>query len=315
MIDLHTHSRFSDGSDSPAELAEMAHDLGISAIALTDHDTTASYDEMSAACAQRGVELVAGVEISLRDGEFPRINPDGSEGPRNVHVLAYFVPQDPSSPVQRQLAQLRRDRDARNRRLVTLLQELGFERITFDHLVTLAHNEESIGRPHFAEAMFSLHPEIVGERSPENWGRLFNEWLGNGGRAYIPKTAMTITEFVDAAAGSGTVFSIAHPHLNYLDRVATDTVGAAMPAVIGSLRERGFSGIEAYYGSSPKEVRALMVKLTRDAGMIPTGGSDYHGLFKADVSLGRGLSGDLVVPDGVLDELKSASRERTSSVR
>jgi predicted metal-dependent phosphoesterase TrpH len=307
VIDLHTHSRFSDGTDSPAELARKAHDLGISAIALTDHDTTLSHDEMADACARLGIEHVAGVEISLRDDSFPRQYPDGTRGNRNVHVLAYFVPLDPAHPLQQKLASLRRDRDRRNRALVTLLQELGFDRITLDYLVGLSGNVDSIGRPHFAQAMFDLHPEIVGEQNGESWSRLFTEWLGTGGRAYISKSDMTIEEFVDAASGSGTVFSIAHPHLNYLDHVSASTVEATMPGVMASLRARGFAGIEAYYGSTSADIRALMVKLTRDAGMIPTGGSDYHGLAKSDVSLGTGLTGDLRVPDEVLDELKAAS--------
>ena len=77
-----------------------------------------------------------------------------------------------------------------------------------------------------------------------------------------------------------------------------------MPRVFASLRERGFKGIEAYYGGTDAATRSLMVKLTRDAGMIPTGGSDYHGIFKSDVSLGVGHSGDLRVPDEILDRAK-----------
>jgi predicted metal-dependent phosphoesterase TrpH len=76
VIDLHTHSTFSDGSDTPSELAKKAHDLGISAIALTDHDTTASHEQMATACEQYGIELVPGTEISLRDNCFPRENDD-----------------------------------------------------------------------------------------------------------------------------------------------------------------------------------------------------------------------------------------------
>lgn len=306
VIDLHTHSTFSDGSDTPADLAKKAHELGISAIALTDHDTTASHDEMAVACQVHGIELVPGTEISLRDNCFPRPHDDGSAGPRNVHVLAYFLPLDPQHPLQMKLVSLRHDRDVRNRALVELLQELGFDKITLEYLTTLSGNVDSIGRPHFAKAMFELHPEIVGLPSDEAWGRLFLEWLGSDGKAYIPKSNMAIEEFVEAAQGSQTVFSIAHPLVNYLDNVTIDTIEATMPRVMGSLRERGFRGIEAHYGGTDAATRALMVKLTRDAHMIPTGGSDYHGHYKGDVSLGVGRSGDLRVPDEVLDELKAA---------
>jgi predicted metal-dependent phosphoesterase TrpH len=305
VIDLHTHSSFSDGSDTPAQLAQKARDAGISAIALTDHDTTRSHAEMAVACERLGIELVAGVEVSLRDDAFPR-GPRGAAKPRNVHVLAYFLPQDPTHPVQLQLASLRRDRENRNQRLVDLLSEQGFSGLTLDYLTAMTGNVDSIGRPHFARAMVDLHPELVGEPSVETTNRIFIEWLGVGGRAYVPKTSMGIKEFVAAAEGSGTVFSIAHPLINYLDEINPTSIEKTMPSVMDSLRQRGFKGIEAHYGGTSAGIRALMVKLTRDAGMIPTGGSDYHGTYKPDVELGRGRSGDLHVPNEVLDELKAA---------
>ena len=307
VIDLHTHSTFSDGSETPATLARMAKEIGLSAIALTDHDTTASHDEMKAACDAEGLTLIPGTEISLIDHEFPRRDREGRSGGRGVHVLAYFLPLEPESPMQRVLARLRTDRLKRNQALVTMLQNLGFERLTFSVLEGLARNADSIGRPHFAEAMFALHPEIVGERTPEAWSNVFVEWLGSDGKAYLPKTELTLEEVVTAAQGSGTVFSMAHPLLNYLGDYTADRIEREMPAVIRSLKDRGFTGIEAYYGGTSQPIRELMVKLTRDAGMIPTGGSDFHGTFKKDVALGRGHSGDLAVPDHVLEELRDAS--------
>ncbi|HEY5092859.1 MAG TPA: PHP domain-containing protein [Acidimicrobiales bacterium] len=304
MIDLHTHSSFSDGSDTPEELAQKAHDLGISAIALTDHDTTLSHARMAATCEQLGLELVDGVEVSLRDDEWPR-SPDGGNKPRNVHVLAYFLPQDLDHPLQRQLASLRRDREQRNQQLVDVLQKKGFADLTLAYLTEMTGNVDSIGRPHFARAMVELHSELVGEPGVDTTNRIFADWLGIGGAAYVPKTSMGIQEFVEAAEGSGTVFSIAHPLINYLDEINPASIEATMPKVMGSLRERGFKGIEAHYGGTSAGIRALMVKLTRDAGMIPTGGSDYHGTYKPDVELGKGRT-DLHIPNEVLDELKAA---------
>jgi hypothetical protein len=306
VIDLHTHSTFSDGSDTPEELAQKAHGLGISAISLTDHDTTASHDRMAAACASEGIEFVPGTEVSLRDNAFPREHGDGRTSPRHVHVLAYYLPLEPTHPLQLKLVALRHDRDVRNRALVGMLHDQGFSRISMEYLTDLSGSVGSIGRPHFAKAMFDLHPEIVGESSEEGWNRLFIDWLGSGGKAYIPKTSMAIEEFVDAAEGSQTVFSIAHPLVNYLDNIGLGAIEVTMPRVMASLRERGFRGVEAYYGGADARTRALMVKLTRDAHMIPTGGSDYHGHYKGDVSLGVGHSGDLRVPDEILDELKAA---------
>jgi predicted metal-dependent phosphoesterase TrpH len=306
VIDLHTHSNFSDGSDSPAQLAAQAHGLGLRAIALTDHDTTASHDQMAEACEGLGIELVPGVEISLLDTTFPRLGAQGETFARGVHVLAYFLPLAAEHPVQQLLARLRRERAERNARLVQRLRELGFERLTLENVSARAAHVEGVGRPHFAAAMFDLHSEIVGERTPESWSRLFVDWLGSTGRAYVPKTTLTLEDFIATAKGSRTVFSIAHPLLNYLPDYSAASIEAEMPQVFASLRERGVAGVEAYYGGTTAATRSLMLKLTRDAGLIPTGGSDYHGLFKEDVSLGVGHSGDLRVPDEVLDELKAA---------
>ena len=306
MIDLHTHSTFSDGSDTPSELAAKAHALGLRAIALTDHDSTASYLEMQVATSEFGIELVPGVEVSLRDNEFPMTR-DARRVPRSVHLLAYFLPLSPEHPLQEKLTALRHDRDVRNLELVERLQQLGFDRLTLEYLTALSGNLHSIGRPHFARAMFELHPEIVGERTDERWNQIFVEWLGSTGRAYIPKTSMPIEDFVGAAQGSPTVFSIAHPLVNYIDDFTAGSIEQVMPRVMAALRERGVKGVEAYYGGTNEATRQLMVKLTRDAGMIPTGGSDYHGHYKKDVALGVGRSGDLRVPDEILDELKAAS--------
>ncbi len=154
--------------------------------------------------------------------------------------------------------------------------------------------------------MFDLHPEVVGGATPENWRRLFDEWLGDSGRAYRPKTELTIEDAVAAAAGSGTVFSIAHPHLQ-LPRPSRPSISRrpTLPGVFASLARRGFAGVEAHYGRIRPEMRALLVRLARDAGLVPTGGSDYHGIYKEDVRLGVGETGDLAVPDSVLDELRS----------
>lgn len=307
---MHTHSTFSDGSDTPAELAKRAKEVGLSAIALTDHDTTLSHEEMAVACAERGIELITGVEVSLRENAFP-ITRDGHQQPRNIHVLGYFLPLDPAHPFQRALTSLRDDREVRNTALVSALRENGFSTLTIEYLESLAGSRDSIGRPHFARAMFELHPEIVGERNDQNWNRVFIEWLGTGGKTYIPKTSVPLEEFIATAEGSGAVFSVAHPLVNYLDHASASSIEATMPKVLASLRERGVRGIEAYYGSTDAPLRALMVKLARDAGMIPTGGSDYHGTYKEDIALGFGRTGDLRVPDEILAELKATSASLT----
>jgi len=308
VIDLHMHSNFSDGSDDPEVLAEHAHRVGITTLSLTDHDTTESYPRMAAACQGLGIELIAGVEVSLKDVEAVKVREDGTrEKGVSVHVLAYFVPIEPEHPFQQLLIHLRNDRRTRNIKLVELLQQNGFTRLTYDDILARAKSEYSVGRPHFAQAMFEHHPEIVGENNSSNWQKLFNEWIGSTGKAYLPKTDLRIEDFVEAARGSGVVFSIAHPTLNYFGSAATNSeIEQQMPTIMASLKSRGVQGIECYYGSWNQERRDLLAKLTKDAGMIPTGGSDYHGSFKENVRIGHGLTGDLHVPADVVTALRAA---------
>lgn len=308
VIDLHMHSNFSDGSDDPEVLAASAKAMGLSAVALTDHDTTDSFERMAAACAREGIELIPGVEVSLTDVMATKTRGDGAvEQGVSVHVLAYFVPVDPGHPFQQLLTSLRNDRRNRNIKLVELLHSHGFSRLSYDEILQRAKSEYSVGRPHFAQAMFDFHPEIVGPQNPENWQKLFNEWLGHGGKAYLKKTELTIEDFVTAAQGAGVVFSIAHPTLNYFGHSISDAeISSKFPPILNSLRERGVQGVECYYGSWPESRRNLLVSLARNAGMIPTGGSDFHGSMKANVRLGVGLMGDLHVPDSVLEELRAA---------
>lgn len=309
MIDLHMHSNFSDGSDDPEVLAVAARKAGLSTIALTDHDTTDSHERMAAACAAEGIELIPGVEVSLTDPMATKVRDDGTtEKSVSVHVLAYFVPLDPAHPFQQKLLQLRHDRQKRNIALVSLLHENGFTRLSYEEILQRAKSEYSVGRPHFAQAMFEYHPEIVGEQTPENWQKLFNEWLGQGGKAYLRKTELTISSFVEAGRGSGVVFSIAHPTLNYFGHSVSDQeIAERFPAILASLHTQGVKGVECFYGSWPERRRQLLLSLARNEGMIPTGGSDYHGTVKKNVHIGRGLEGDLHVPDSVLDELRTAS--------
>ncbi|MBU6233157.1 MAG: PHP domain-containing protein [Acidobacteria bacterium] len=309
MIDLHMHSNFSDGSDDPEVLAVAARKAGLSTIALTDHDTTDSHERMAAACAAEGIELIPGVEVSLTDPTATKVRDDGTtEKSVSVHVLAYFVPLDPVHPFQQKLLQLRHDRQKRNIALVSLLHENGFTRLNYEEILQRAKSEYSVGRPHFAQAMFDYHPEIVGEQTPENWQKLFNEWLGQGGKAYLRKTELTISSFVEAGRGSGVVFSIAHPTLNYFGHSVSDQeIAERFPAILASLHTQGVKGVECFYGSWPERRRQLLLSLARNEGMIPTGGSDYHGTVKKNVHIGRGLEGDLHVPDSVLDELRTAS--------
>jgi len=143
VIDLHTHSDRSDGSETPGRIVELAHDVGCSAVALTDHDTLDGLAPARARADELGIRLVPGCEVSCL--------PVAGGG---VHVLVYFV-DDPTSPLGLELARLRDDRRVRNQALIERLDELGFP-VTFAMVAAHAGSVEGIGRPHFAQALVDI---------------------------------------------------------------------------------------------------------------------------------------------------------------
>lgn len=274
MIDLHTHSRISDGTDEPERIAELAAAAGCSAFALTDHDTLAGLDAARARATALGVTLVDGCEVScsFRD--------------TSAHVLIYFVgPGD--GPLQDELVRLRADRVARNRLLVDRLRELDLP-VTYEEVVAEAAGEDSVGRPHFATV-------LVRAGAADSVPDAFDRWLGRGAPAYVEKARVAPADIIHAARGSGGVAVLAHPLTLGLD-------DSTLASAVGELAEAGLVGLEATYARYNPHQRAALTTLARRAGLVATGGSDYHGTIKPGLSVGTG-EGDLAVSDAVLDQL------------
>jgi hypothetical protein len=278
VIDLHTHSTVSDGSEAPERIVELAHEVGCSAVALTDHDSLAGLSRARLRADELGLRLVAGCEVSCL--------PISSGG---VHVLVYFV-DDPTSPLGLELDRLRDDRRARNLALIERLDELGIP-VTYPMVAAHAGSDEGIGRPHFAQALVDVG--TVGSVD-----EAFERFLGNGGVAYIPKGRLTVADVCRLARDSGGVPVLAHP----------TTMGLAGDDLAGAVREMaeaGLGGLEAVYGRYSPQTRTDLGNLARRFGLVPTGGSDFHGATKPDLHVGTG-TGDLKVPDRVLDQLEAA---------
>jgi hypothetical protein len=278
VIDLHTHSTVSDGTDAPARVVELANEAGCSAVALTDHDSFAGLPEARARAEALGIRLVPGCEVSCLP------SPAGG----GVHVLVYFV-DDPAGPLGRELAVLRTERAGRNQALLERLQELGVA-ITWEQVVARAGSADGVGRPHFAQAM-------VAAGAVADTDEAFAVWLSNGGRAYVPKARLTVADVVELARASGGVASLAHPY-------TTGLTGRALADWVAEQAAVGLVGLESYCGVASPASRRTMVDLARRLGLVPTGGSDYHGANKA-VAVGTG-DGTLSVPNGVLVELEAA---------
>ncbi|HUY06842.1 MAG TPA: PHP domain-containing protein [Acidimicrobiales bacterium] len=279
MIDLHCHSTYSDGSDSPLRVVELAQQAGLGAIALTDHDSLDGLNEARARADELGIELVNGCEVSC---DF--------EG-RVLHVLCYFVDTD-TGPIQAELALLRRDRAHRNHLMIARLQELGLP-ITEEQVIQKAGGK-GVGRPHMA-AVLKDHGVV------RDINDAFERYLGTGRPGYVKKSRVTIEAVIDTTARSGGLCSVAHPY-------SLDLLPKELDSQIERWAAAGLIGLECYYGRYSPELRTNLVEMARRHRLVPTGGSDYHGDYKPDILIGTG-TGDLSVPDEVLDEL----RERVPS--
>jgi 3',5'-nucleoside bisphosphate phosphatase len=277
MIDLHTHSAVSDGSDPPERIPELAAEAGCSAVALTDHDSLAGIGPARNRADQLGITLVPGCEVSCQ--------PVGTGG---MHVLVYFVDDD-DSPLGAELVRLREDRRRRNLALADRLIALGVP-ITYPMVVAAAGGEAGVGRPHFAAAMVAVG-------AAESIDDAFARTLGNDRPGFVPKARLSGAEVAALAEASGGVAVLAHPYSLGLD-------DDGLARVVGGLAAAGFVGVEADYGRYSRRQRQALANLARRFDLVATGGSDHHGALKPDLRVGTG-QGDLKVSDKVLDKLES----------
>jgi predicted metal-dependent phosphoesterase TrpH len=275
MIDLHTHSTASDGSDSPAALMALAARHGLSAVALTDHDTTEGLGEARAAAAEAGVRLVQGCELSCEVGS------------ATMHLLVYFLADGPG-PLQDRLAGLQASRADRNRRIVAVLQSHGLE-VSLEEILDEAGGG-SVGRPHVAGVL--LRKGYVGSVQ-----EAFDVWLAKGRPAYLDRVRLLPAEAIALAHASGAVAVLAHPTSLGFD-------GPELERFVAGLAADGLDGLECEYGRYPPELRAALRAMADRLGLAVTGGSDYHGRYKPDIALGTGL-GDLDVSDELLGALEA----------
>ena len=259
-IDLHAHTVESDGSLEPETLVALAAQVGLRALAVTDHDTTAAIDAARAAGRSLHVEILTGIEITAR---FP---------PRAMHVLAYGFDRREKHLVE-MLETIVAGRDRRNPRIVARLVELGVP-VTMDEV-----REESggavVGRPHIARAMVK-RGHVPDTRSA------FQQYLRDGGPAFVAAESVEPREVIAAVRGAGGVTVLADPRQLRLDGEA------AYAALVSELAAAGLNGIEVDHPSQKPDERAMFRRLAAANGLVASGGSDFHGEAKPDIRLGVG---------------------------
>ena len=272
-VDLHLHSTFSDGSDEPEDLVAAAHRVGLTAIALTDHDNLGGIERATAAADEAGISLIPGTELSV----------DWDSGA--MHLLVYFLEPGPG-PLQDELVSIQEGREERNREMIDQLNRVGIEITDAD--VIERSGEGVTGRPHFAAV-------LVAKGHAESISDAFDRYLARGRPGYVPRRRLTAHAAIELAKLSGCVTSVAHPHTL---GVGADEYAAAFTSLAGM----GLDGIEAHYAEYTPEVREHLASIARQLDLVATGGSDYHGSFKPGLSIGTGY-GDLMVPDDAAEAL------------
>ncbi|MEY4657595.1 MAG: hypothetical protein RL466_408 [Actinomycetota bacterium] len=252
MIDLHTHTTASDGTDSPFTLVKKALATGVKTLGITDHDSTAGWSEAISAM-QPQIELVLGAEISC-------LTDDGI----SVHMLGLLFDGE-NFGMQEMLAQSRDTRLPRMRKMVALLQADGFD-ITLDDVYQAAPDQATIGRPHLADAL--VNKKIVASRD-----EAFSELLHNESKYYVTHAAPTPIEAIKTIKSAGGVAVIAHPFASRRGQILTaDTFQELVTA--------GLDGIEVHHRDQNDSERSVLTSIARELHLAITGSSDYHGTGK-----------------------------------
>jgi len=257
-IDLHTHSRASDGTDSPGGLVRAAAAAGLDVLAVTDHDTSDGWAEATEAAHDTGVTLIPGMEISTRHGG------------RGVHLLAY-LPDPTYPPLAAELQRVLRGRAGRVPAMLERLHALGIE-ITADDVRRAADGTAASGRPHVADALVTLG--VVPDRTAA-----FDRYLGWGKPAHVDRYAAPLEEAIRAVTGAGGVTVVAHPW-------GRGGLGRPDEPTLAALQQVGLLGIEVDHQDHDAAARDELRAVARNLGLVATGSSDYHGDGKVDHDLG-----------------------------
>ncbi len=275
MIDLHTHSVCSDGADTPAEVVRRAHEAGLAAIALSDHDSVDGVEEAMAEGERLGVEIIPAIELSANyDTE--------------LHVLGYYIDIH-NARLKDALAYAIRVRDERQEETCRKLREQGFD-VTMEEARAEANGNPILCRAHFAQIM-------VRKGYAESVKDAFKRYLSVGCYAYSNRQALSPAEAVSLIREAGGVPVVAHLHLiKQSDEQVRELLKSLLP--------HGLGGIEGYYTDYTPEMETRYRAMAAELGLTLSGGTDYHGKNKPHISIGRGL-GALEIPYELIEGIQA----------
>ncbi len=278
-IDLHVHSCYSDGTCTPEELVDLALDAGLKAIALTDHDTVAGVAEAIRCGREKGLPVIPGVELSCEYTVRP-----GRK--KEIHILGYnldYTQPELCDTLQKAAA----ERDQRNRKMCKNLNDAGFP-ITYETLLA-RFPDTIVTRAHFAR--FLYEQGAIGSIDAG-----FRKILAQDGPYYVMRKYLTPESGIRLIQKAGGVPVLAHPLLYKLSVTEIRNL-------LTELKGFGLRGIEAMYSRNRGNDEAFVRKLAKEFGLFITGGSDFHGSNKPDLSIGTG-AGHMQIPATLLENLQ-----------
>ena len=252
MIDLHTHTTASDGTDSPFALVKKALATGVTTLGITDHDSTAGWAEAVTAI-QPQIQLVLGAEVSC-------LTTDGI----SVHMLGLLFDGE-DEQIQQMLSDSRDTRLPRMRKMVALLQADGFD-ISLEDVYKAAPDQATIGRPHLADALVAK--KIVATRD-----EAFADLLHNESKYYVTHAAPTPADAIATIKSAGGVAVIAHPFASRRGQILTADSFQDLVAA-------GLDGIEVHHRDQNAAEQQVLIEIARELHLVTTGASDYHGTGK-----------------------------------
>lgn len=276
--DLHTHSNYSDGTLTPAQLLAATEAAGLAAVALTDHNTVAGLPDFLKAAESCAAEAVPGVEFSTDYGEV------------ELHILGLFVRPEHYGPITRMTEQMMRRKEQSNRQLIEDLNKAGYE-LSYEKIKAAMPAGEP-NRAHIAAELTRLGYTASNKEA-------FQTLLSAKRGLYQPPKRIDVFELIGFLHDAGMASVLAHPFLNLKER-------EALERFLGPAKEAGLMGMEVRYPLFTPEQTAVAEELAERFELLPSGGSDFHGENKPDIRLGAG-KGQLHVPLHYLEGLKAAT--------
>lgn len=277
IIDLHTHSDYSDGSMTPEELVEAAVQAGLRAVALTDHETAAGTFRAAEAAAQYNIELIRGIELSTERNNI------------EFHIVGLDIDPD-NTYLNAELKSVAEKRQERNHRMIQMLKDGGYDitdvlKVQKGGVTTRAN----ISRALISKGYASSVPDA------------FNRLIGAGKPYYVHAQRITPEHAIEIIHAAGGIAVLAHPMKYKMTR-------SALEKEVAHFRDCGLNGIEVYYSLHTEEETAYIAGLAGKYNLAPSGGSDFHGINKPRIQIGSGL-GNLQIPYSVLEHLRAAANK------